>query len=155
MSLVASLLMSRQWFPYRDTRGSPKIRKIGMRTDVERKNGEEGGMNWEECSHTSLAEQEQAGFPGDKGWPKQTQNNSWCVEQRQRPQVTLLKSEESEIAKGPEVVNWKIWELYFSWRRAPGAWFQWNSVTRSSQQCWFLTIDGKFKLKPLQKRGQK
>lgn len=38
-----------------------------MRTDVERKNGEEGGMNWEERSHTGLAEQEeQAGLPGDK-----------------------------------------------------------------------------------------
>lgn len=57
---MASLLMSRQRFPYRGTRGSPKRLKTGMRTDVEGKNGEVGGVNWEERSHTGLAEQEQA-----------------------------------------------------------------------------------------------
>lgn len=38
-----------------------------MTADVERKNGEEGGMNWEERSHTSLAEQEQVGYQEIKG----------------------------------------------------------------------------------------
>ncbi|RMC13773.1 hypothetical protein DUI87_08855 [Hirundo rustica rustica] len=52
--------------PYRDTRGSPKRLEIGMRTDVERKNGEEGGMNWEERSHTSLVEQK-LGYQEIKG----------------------------------------------------------------------------------------
>lgn len=39
-----------------------------MRTDVEGKNGEVGGVNWEERSHTGLAEQDQA------EWPQQTKD---------------------------------------------------------------------------------